>query len=115
MALLLCALAVGGCLGGGSDGPAAVSGASIGGSVRTADCEGWRAAGPSARHNTIRDISAFAGGPVGSGDRNGATLPDGKAYELFESACRQDFAKRFKLYKLYSRAAAFQKRVSPDQ
>lgn len=115
--MVLCATALGGCLGGGSgsDGPADVSGASIGGSVRTADCEGWRAAGPSTRQHTIREISAFAGGPVGSGDRHGATLPDDKAYELFEGACRQDFAKRFKLYKLYARAAAFQKRAPPDQ
>jgi hypothetical protein len=45
---------------------------------------------------------------VGTGSRKGATLPNDKAYDLFEGACRPDFSKRFKLYKLYTRAAAFQ-------
>jgi len=37
----------------------------------------------------------------------GATLPDEKAYELFENTCKQDYARAFKLYKLYTRAASF--------
>jgi hypothetical protein len=114
--LVACAMALGGCLGGGSDGPAAVSGgAAIGGSVRSADCDGWRKAGPSIRHTTITDIKAFAGGPVGSGDREGATLPDDKAYALFEATCKAPYARRFKLYKLYTRAASFQSRTPPGQ
>lgn len=104
-------LALSGCLGSGSGGPASQAGATIGGSIRTADCEGWHSAGPGVRQNTIREIRGFAGGPVGESPRDGATLPDKKAYELFEGQCRPDYAKRFKLYKLYTRAAAFQKRV----
>jgi hypothetical protein len=111
VAVLVCATALGGCLGGsGSSAPTSGgAGAGLGESVRTADCAGWRAAGPQERKSMIDEVRGFAGGPVGSGDRNGATLPDHKAYDLFEGTCRQGFAKRFKLYKLYTRAAAFQK------
>jgi hypothetical protein len=108
---LLGAVALGGCFGGDSGGQAPVNGGAIGGSIRTADCAGWRAAAPSSRQATIRDIRGFAGGPVGESPRDGATLPDDKAYDLFEGACKPDYAKRFKLYKLYTRAAAFRKRV----
>jgi hypothetical protein len=107
---LLASVVLGGCLGGGS-GEVSPSTGAIGGSIRTADCAGWRTAGPSARAATIRDIRGFAGGPVGEADRDGATLPNDKAYDLFDGACSRDFAKRFKLYKLYTRAAAFQKHI----
>lgn len=105
------ALLLGGCLGGGSgsDGPANVAGATIGGSIRDADCADWRTAGPSQRKNTIHDLKAFAGGPVGERPGTGATLSDQKAHDLFEGACRPRYARGFKLYKLYTRGAAFQK------
>ncbi len=109
--LLTLVLLLGGCLGGGSgsDGPANVAGATIGGSIRDANCKGWRTAGPSARKNTIHDLTSFAGGPVGERPGTGATLSDQKAYGLFEGACRPYYARGFKLYKLYTRGAAFQK------
>ena len=108
-AVVVCAVAFGGCFESGSDSgaPAPVAGASIGGSIRDANCRGWRAAGPSERRNTVHDITAFAGGPAGENPGTGATLPDDKAYGLFEHACRNDYARGFKLYKLYTRAAAF--------
>jgi hypothetical protein len=63
------------------------------------------------RYGTIRDLRDFAGGPAGSGSEggsgHGATLDDDKAYKLFENYCAEDFARGFKLYKLYTRAAAF--------
>ena len=34
-------------------------------------------------------------------------LDDEKAYDLFDSYCENEFARGFKLYKLYARAAAF--------
>ena len=34
-------------------------------------------------------------------------LDDKRAYKLFDSLCAQHFARAFKLYKLYERAAAF--------
>jgi hypothetical protein len=54
----------------------------------------------------IRALRDFAGGPTGSPSGRGATLDDDKAYRLFQGNCEQDFARRFKLYKLYTRAAA---------
>ncbi|MBN1527565.1 MAG: hypothetical protein JW895_00770 [Thermoleophilaceae bacterium] len=49
----------------------------------------------------------MSGGPTGSPAGTGAVLSDERAYELFEGYCKAGFAKRFKLYKLYTRAAAF--------
>jgi hypothetical protein len=51
----------------------------------------------------------FAGGPVGSsaGIQKGPVLDDQRAYKVLQSYCRNFFARGFKLYKLYERAAAF--------
>jgi hypothetical protein len=75
--------------------------------VRLADCADWRKAGPSERAGTIRQLRKFAGGPVGSPAGHGAVLDDDRAYELFDSYCSKGFASHFRLYKLYTRAAAF--------
>jgi hypothetical protein len=106
-ALALAATFLGGCL--GSDEPANPSsaGADIGAPVKLADCAHWRAAGPRQRAGTVREIREFAGGPTGSGNTRGATLADDRAYKLFQSYCERDFATKFKLYKLYTRAASF--------
>jgi hypothetical protein len=71
------------------------------------DCSDWRKATPSERSGIVKVIRGFAGGPTGDPGRRGATLPDDKAYDLFEGYCRRDFARGFKLYKLYTRAASF--------
>jgi hypothetical protein len=107
-ALLAAAAALSGCLGDGSssDQPAA-AGARIGVPIRTADCGDWRRATPRERAGTIDDIEAFAGGPGGPPGAHGTTLPDDDAYRLFESYCRNRFARGFTLYKLYARAAGF--------
>jgi hypothetical protein len=52
-------------------------------------------------------LALGVGGPVGSPAGHGATLPDARAYELFQHYCAYGFASQFKLYKLYTRAAAF--------
>jgi hypothetical protein len=51
----------------------------------------------------------FAGQEAGSAQArgHGATLKDDQAYKLFQNWCSKDFARGFKLYKLYTRAAAF--------
>ena len=64
------------------------------------------------RYGTIEDLREFAGSQAGAGSPNGlqgrgATLETDKAYKLFQNWCSQDFARAFKLYKLYTRAAAF--------
>ena len=42
-------------------------------------------------------------------------LPDDKAVKLFDRACKQTYARGFKLYKLYNRAAAFSAPRKPEQ
>jgi hypothetical protein len=111
---LLAALALGGCLGGDDSGaPASVQGAGVGVPLQLADCGDWNRADPRQRSHTIDGLKAFAGGPTGGSGRNGATLDDDRAYKLLDDYCRQDFARGFKLYKLYTRAAAFRK-LAPE-
>jgi hypothetical protein len=62
------------------------------------------------RQGTVRALREFAGGRSGSPAGRGATLDDRKAYEVLEAYCERDFARHFKLYKLYTRAAAFRNR-----
>jgi hypothetical protein len=54
-------------------------------------------------------LRGFAGGPIGSskGIQRGPVLDDARAYRLLQSYCANYFARGFKLYKLYERAAAF--------
>ena len=107
--VLLAGVSLAGC-GGSSDSNeagASHSGARVG-EIQLADCSDWRQGSVRKRYGTIRDIRDFLGGPVGTKPGgHGAVLDDGRAYKLFENYCKQPFAKRFKLYKLYARAAAF--------
>ena len=99
----------GGCLGDDSENdgaPGADSG--IGTRIELADCADWRRADPRERADAIEAIREFAGGPAGPAGGRGATLDDDRAYELFDRQCRHDFAASFRLYKVYTRAAAFQ-------
>ena len=102
-------MALSGCFGSGDSGtPAQSAGPTIGTPIRLADCSDWRKASPSQRSAVIRGVREFAGGPTGSPAGHGAVLDDDKAYDLFDRYCRLPFAKRFKLYKLYTRAAGFE-------
>jgi hypothetical protein len=107
----LAALTVSGCLGGSSSGGRpAEAGARIAAPLQLADCRDWHRATPSERQETIRQLRAFAGGPVGeSRGLHGATLDDDAAYQVLDDSCKHEFARGFKLYKLYTRAAAFRK------
>ena len=53
----------------------------------------------------MRQLRDFTAGPAGA--PQGAVLDDEKAYRLFQNYCQNSFARGFKLYKLYGRAAAF--------
>jgi hypothetical protein len=109
-AALVAALALPGCLGGNSSNPPKSAGIRIGTPLTLADCSDWRKASPQEREGTVRDLRRFAGGPVGeSRGRRGATLDDDRAYQVLDDYCKQSFARAFKLYKLYTRAAAFRK------
>jgi hypothetical protein len=108
---LAAGLALSGCLGGSSSGGRpAEAGARIAAPLQLANCTDWHKATPAERQGTIRQLRAFAGGPVGgSRGLHGATLDDDAAYRVLDDSCRHDFARGFKLYKLYTRAAAFRK------
>jgi len=110
-ATLLCCLALlGGC---GSSGHATTKpGAGttgVGESIRLDNCSDWNRATLAERRTTVAQLRRFSGGPVGSsaGIEHGPVLSDDRAYKLFQSYCAKPFARGFKLYKLYTRAAAF--------
>lgn len=117
-ALAAAGLALAGCSAGGSGTtpPPGVGSDRIGTPVRLADCTDWQKATLRQRFGTVREIKAIAGGPTGTvKDQYGNTLPDDKAVKLFDRACKQTFARGFKLYKLYNRAAAFSAPQKPVQ
>jgi hypothetical protein len=105
---LIGSLLLPGC-GGGDDAShtASGSGARIGVALRLADCDDWNQADVSERLGTVRQLREFAGGPTGSPGGHGNTLSDERGYDVMQAWCRNDFARGFKLYKLYTRAAAF--------
>jgi hypothetical protein len=87
-------------------------GANVGAPINLADCTDWNKADVDQRLGTIRQLKNFAGGPVVGGSASdpsgtGAVLDDEEAYKLLNRYCESDFARGFKLYKLYERAAAF--------
>jgi hypothetical protein len=113
LALICCIGLLGGC--GGSDNtstskelPAELKAPPVA-SVRTADCRDWKKGTVAQRRSTVIALRKFAGGPVGSSEQlqNGPVLDDNRAYKVFQSYCKNYFARGFKLYKLYERAAAF--------
>jgi hypothetical protein len=81
----------------------------VGESARSDTCAQWRAGTVAQRHGALIRLRKFASGPVGSsaGLQHGHVLSDERAYELFQSYCSHHYARAFKLYKLYERAAAF--------
>jgi hypothetical protein len=111
-AVLICCVAMlAGC--GGSSHPkaTAVGNSSPGGgeSIRLDNCTDWQRASIEERRTTVAQLRKFAGGAVGSsaGIQHGPVLSDGRAYKLFQNYCTRPFARGFKLYKLYTHAAAF--------
>jgi hypothetical protein len=102
---LLGTLCLPGCMGG--DGQAAVEGTRIARPTQLVQCRDWNEADPRARDGTIEVLREFAGGPTGSPAGTGQTLDDDDAYRLFDNWCSRPYAEGFRLYKLYTRAAAF--------
>ena len=109
--MLAATLAIAGC-GGGSSTPEVDVGPNVGQPISLADCHDWNQANTEQRLGTINQLKDFAGGPIvgnnaSSPSGTGAVLDDKQAYDLFNRYCAEDFARGFKLYKLYERAAAF--------
>jgi hypothetical protein len=111
-ALILAVLVLAGCGGGPNTQPQIDVGPNVGQPINPADCHDWNQANTEERLGTIHQLKNFAGGPVVGNSASapsgtGAVLDDKQAYDLFNSYCRESFARGFKLYKLYTRAAAF--------
>jgi hypothetical protein len=98
-----------GCGGDTSGGPPEEGGSPVlGAPINLADCTDWNEGTPDERLGTIEQIRNFVGQPAsGTGSGTGVVLDDERAYDLFETACEPEYARGFRLYKLYSRAAAF--------
>jgi hypothetical protein len=112
VALLACVAAIAGCGGGTNTQPQVDVGPNVGQPISLADCHDWNQANTEQRLGTIKQLKDFAGGPVVGNSASapagrGSVLDDQQAYDLFNSYCKSDFARGFKLYKLYERAAAF--------
>jgi hypothetical protein len=105
--------AVTGCGSDSSSPPELGAGPNVGAPISLADCNDWNDATTEQRLGTIKQLRGFAGGEVvGSGSAppsgTGAVISDQQAYDLLDGYCKQQFARGFKLYKLYERAASFQ-------
>ena len=100
-------LVAAGCGGSNSGAVPQAQGPDLGVSIRLADCTDWKRSDVSQRLGTVRELRDFAGGPVGQAPGHGNVLDDKVAYKLFQNHCANFFARGFKLYKLYERAAAF--------
>lgn len=101
------AVALSGC--GGSSSPAAAPGteSELAVPINLASCADWNEGSREERFGTISKLRDFVGRPVAGTGGQGTTLDDERAYDLFENYCENEFARGFRLYKLYSRAAAF--------
>ena len=111
LAALICCVALFGGCGGSSRSKPRVTGSTnlgVGASISLDSCADWRRATIAQRRDTVLQLREFAGSAVGSsaGIKTGPVLNDDRAYKLFQSYCANDFARGFKLYKLYERAAA---------
>jgi hypothetical protein len=115
-AACICALAatalIAGCGGGSGTQPQIDVGPNVGQPIGLADCNDWNQANTEQRLGTIQQLKGFAGGPIvgnnaTSPSGTGAVLDDKQAYDLFNRYCAAPFARAFKLYKIYERAAAF--------
>ena len=99
------ATALSGCMG-GADGEQ-VEGSRIARPTQLVQCKDWVKANPRERNGTLDLLREFAGGPTGSPAGRGRTLEDDEAFTLFDNWCSRPYAEDFRLYKLYTRAAAF--------
>jgi hypothetical protein len=110
--LVVVAAAAAGCGGGSSTQPQVDVGPNVGQPIGLADCHDWQQANVEQRIGTIHQIKDFQSGQVVGNNASdpsgtGSVLDDKDAYNLFNRWCSQTFARGFKLYHLYQRAAGF--------
>ncbi len=78
-----------------------------GSTAALAQCSDWVAGSVDARIATIADIR-------GRSPDEERALTDEEAYQILDSACSNEFAQGFRLYKIYDRAEAFSSLVPVD-
>ena len=85
--------------------------------MRQANCRDWERGDDGQRRRTVLQLRTFAGGQIGSSTtlQYGHVLDDQRAYRVLASWCESSFARGFKLYKLYERAAWFTGRSPKPQ
>ena len=104
-------------MGGTNTQPQLDVGVNIGEPINLADCHDWNQANLLERLGTLKQLKDFAGGPVVGNNASapagrGSVLSDWQANDLFNNYCKADFARGFKLYRLYGRAAGFASQLS---
>lgn len=105
---LVAVMAFAGCGGGdAAEEEARQEGAQLSQSINLANCMDWNEGSVEERLGTISGIREFLGTQVPGTGRSASSLDDEQAYELFEGWCENQFARGFRLYKLYARAQAF--------
>lgn len=105
---LVAAIAFPGCGGGdAAEQEARQQGPQLPEAINLADCRAWNEGSVEERLGTIREIREFLGTPVPGTSTGREALDDERAYDLLERWCEQEFARGFRLYKLYARAQAF--------
>ena len=112
LAVLCLAALIAGCGSGSGTQPQIDVGPNVGAPINLADCNDWNQADTTQRLGTIQQLKDFAGGPVVGNNASdpsgtGSVLDDKQAYNVLDNYCKNQFARGFKLYKLYERAAAF--------
>src|SRR5437667_4598662 len=87
---------IAGCGNSGGQPPPGGVASRLGVPLRLSSCSDWRRSGYRERILTIGLLKKFAGGPSGSPAGHGVTLPDDKAYKLFQSYCSRPYASHFR-------------------
>lgn len=107
-AALLLALFLPAC-GSGEEEPAAEPvGESLAGSVaQLAECHDWLEASEEEKLATIEDVRSHVNLEGGTG-LSAPELSDEEALEVFDTGCSRPTAYNYRLYKMYTRAVAFQ-------
>lgn len=110
--IALAAGAMSGCGSGSAEGDVAEVGPMRAGSVASlAQCSDWVAGNREQRLATLHDIRAQVNQ---TGSEPTTDLGDEEAYGVLQRTCSQSYASGFRLYKLYTRAAAFSSLTGPD-
>jgi hypothetical protein len=85
--------------------PESVGRRSAGSVVQFVDCSDWRRGSRAEREMTVIELRDQL--TIQTARSSASPLPDARAYEIFQKACKPEFAGSLRLYKLYARAQGF--------